>query len=303
MVRHVVQPRNRHPWSRATPLTPGPAGSSTVPVTWSGQGWDSSLRLLLLACGLTVVAVAVWLLVREIWSTDPAARAEGRVTTVVARDSSGNGHHAIIQGPVQLGRPGHDGSSFSFDKNDSWLMVPPSPDLNPEDHDFLLSAWISLRASPDRGETYDVVRKGISYTVPGEFKLEVLWHHRVRCTAKDEDSRVARVTTGKVDVADGSWHLVGCARTGRLWSVLVDDTVTSQVTRLGTVENDVALSIGSKYGLEDRPEGRLDDVTLVVGQPYYQGTADTLARLEALEQVAPTARWRLDESSSHALTP
>ena len=253
---------------------------------------------MLLACLLVVAGGGAWLLGRGLSSPEPVAETSGRVTTVVARDSSGNGHHAIIQGPVQLGRPGYQGSSFSFDKRDSWLMVPPSPDLNPDDHDFLVSAWISLRESPGPGETYDVVRKGISYTIPGEFKLEVLRHDRVRCTAKDDNGRTATVTTGTVEVLDGRWHLVGCARTGRLWSVLVDDTVTSHVTRLGAVGNEVPLSIGSKYGSEDRPTGRLDDVRLVLGKPYDEGTFDNLSRLEALQQGTPTARWRLDELSS-----
>jgi hypothetical protein len=217
---------------------------------------------------------------------------------MVARDSSGNEHHAIIQGPVRLGRPGYQGTSFSFDKRDSWLMVPPSPELNPEDRDFLVSAWISLEESPGPGETYDVVRKGISYTIPGEFKLEVLRHGRVACIAKDDQDRTARVTTDDVDVVDGDWHLVGCARTGRLWSVLADDTVTSRVTELGVVANEVPLAIGSKYGSEDRPTGRLDEVRIVLGEPYDEGTLDPLSRLEGLEQRAPTARWRLDETSS-----
>jgi Concanavalin A-like lectin/glucanases superfamily len=253
------------------------------------------VRSVLLACLVVIVGGAAWLLVNDPASPGPVDRTKRRVTTVVARDSSGNGHHAIIQGPVQLGRPGLYGSSFSFDNAGSWLMVPPSPDLNPGDRDFLVSAWIYLRANLGPGETYDVVRKGISYTDPGEFKLEVLQHGRVRCTAKDDKDRTARVTTSDVDVLDGRWHLIGCARTGRRWSVLVDDTLTSRFIDLGRVENDMALSIGSKYGLEDQPDGRLDDVKLVLGRPHYQDTGDHLTRLEALEQRAPTARWRMDE--------
>ncbi len=256
------------------------------------------MRALLFACLLGVAGGVAWVLGNAFSSPEPVVEAGGRIATVVARDSSGNGHHAIIQGSVRLGRPGHFGSSFSFDKRDSWLMVPPSPDLNPGNHDFLVSAWVSLRESPGPGETYDVVRKGISYTIPGEFKLEVLRHGRVRCTAKDDEDRTAKVTTSQANVIDGRWHLVGCARTGRLWSALADDTVTSRSTALGVVGNEVPLSIGSKYGSEDRPDGRLDDVRFVLGKPYDEGTLDNLARLEALEQAAPIARWRLDESSS-----
>lgn len=254
------------------------------------------MRAILLACLPVVVGGAAWLLVSELSSPASVDATDRRVPTVVAHDSSPNGHDAIIQGPVRLGLPGHDGSSFSFRRSGSWLMVPSSPDLNPQDRDFLLSAWIYLRASPGPGETYDVVRKGISFTDPGEFKLEVLPHGRVRCTAKDDKDRTARVTTSNVDVVDERWHLIGCARTGRLWSVIADDTVKSSVTELGVVGNDVALSIGSKYGLEDRPAGRLDEVTFVMGGPYDEDTGDDRTRLEALEQGVPTAHWRLDES-------
>lgn len=257
------------------------------------------MRSVLLACLFVVVGAAAWLLVSEVTrpaTVDGADVTERQVPTLVARDSSGNGHDAIIQGPVQLGRPGHNGSSFSFDKGGSWLMVPPSADLNPGDRDFLVSAWIYLRTSPGPGETYDVVRKGISYTAPGEFKLEVLQHGRVRCTVKDDRSRTAVVTTSDTDLIDGRWHLIGCARTGGRWSVLTDETVTSTVADLGTVGNDVVLSIGSKYGLEDRPEGRLDEVKLVLGGPSHEDGDDDLARLEALQQAIPAAQWDLDEA-------
>ena len=260
------------------------------------------MRLARLAVFLVVVAgaLAAWVVGSRWWSPAPVVDLGRHVTTLVARDSSGNGHHAVIQGPVEMGRPGRYGSSFSFDERDSWLMVPPSPELNPGDHDFLLSAWVSLGASPGPGETYDVIRKGISYTIPGEFKLEVLPQDRVRCTAKDDQERTARVTTSKVRVLDGRWHHLGCARTGPLWSVLVDDTVTSRWTSLGVIENEVPMAIGSKYGMEDRPAGRLDDVRLVVGRHYYEGglEEDGVTRLEALQQEAPTARWRLDEAAS-----
>ena len=66
-----------------------------------------------------------------------------------------------------------------------------------------MTASVSLGARPGRGETYDVVRKFISCTIPAEFKLEVLHAERVRCTAKDNQGGTARVTTSKVRVVDG----------------------------------------------------------------------------------------------------
>lgn len=261
------------------------------------------MRWILLACLCGMAGGAAWLLGSGLSSPAPDATTGQRVTTMVARDSSGNGHDALIQGPVRLGLPGRHGSSFSFEERDSWLLVPSSPDLNPGDHDFLMSAWILMEESPGPGETYDVIRKGIAYTVPGQFRLEVLRHGRVMCTAEDAAGRIAEVTTSKVNVIDRHWHRVGCARTGRHWSVIVDDTVESRRIELGAVANEVPLAIGAKYGSEDRPDGRVDEVTFVLGQPY-RGTVDHGTRLAALQHAAPTARWHLDETSStRAFTP
>jgi hypothetical protein len=227
--------------------------------------------------------------------------------TFVADDASRNGHDGIIQGPVQMGRPGHDGTAFSFAERGSWLMVPSSPQLDVGLNDFLVSVWIQVNSSPDPGETYDIVRKGIAYTVPGEYKLELLDGGRVRCSAKDAHSRVARVISEVSLADDGQWHRIGCARTGAEWSVLVDDTVESATVNLGAVTNDVALSIGSKYGLEDRPLGLIDDVKLIIdhdaspaADPDATPTADPVAAIRLLEELPPVAWWKLDEVATTA---
>ena len=231
---------------------------------------------------------------------DPAQRpgsAATEVVTFVAADATGNGHAGIIQGPVQMGRPGHDGSAFSFEERGSWIMVPSSPQLNAGTSDFLVSVWVQVESNPDSNETYDIVRKGIAYTVPGEFKLELLGSGQVRCSAKDATSQVARVTSWEPLPPDASWHEIGCARTGRHWSVIVDDAVRSVNVDLGAVSNSVALSIGSKYGLEDRPIGLIDDVKLVIDREPTT-TDDPVAAIEALEGLPPVAWWRLDEAAT-----
>ncbi len=241
-------------------------------------------------------AVAVWAALS--WPEPGRVdEARGRVATFVAQDATGNGHDGIIQGPVRMGRAGHEGRAFSFAEHGSWVMVPSSPELNAGTRDFLVSVWVKVRSDLDAGETYDVVRKGIAYTVPGEYKLELLWGGRVRCSAKDARTRLATVTSLEALPEDGGWHRIGCARTGRHWSVLVDETVTSRAVDLGAVTNTVALSIGSKYGLEDRPLGLVDDVELIIagaGDP----SIDPVAAIRALEEVPPVAWWRLDETAT-----
>jgi hypothetical protein len=224
----------------------------------------------------------------------PAADVE--VATFVATDATGNGHDGIIQGPVEVGQPGHEGSAYSFAERGSWVMVPSSPELNAGTGNFLVTTWIKVESAPDEGETYDIVRKGIAYTVPGEYKLELLGSGRVRCTAKDSENRLATVVSQVVLGGDGTWHRIGCARTGRHWSVLVDETIRSAEVDLGAVSNTVALAIGSKYGLEDRPLGLVDDVRLVIDRSGGE-TNDPVAAIHELEERPPIAWWRLDEAA------
>ena len=251
---------------------------------------------------LPVVAagVAVWVVLS--WSPRPTAVDEsvGEMATVSTADVTGNGHNGIIQGPVELGLPGHDdeGTSFSFAEKGSWVMVPSSAALNAGTSDFLVSVWLKVEANPpDTGETYDVVRKGIAYTVPGEYRLELLGSGAVACSARDAANTLADVTSDQRLVGDGSWHQIGCARTGNQWSVIVDGKVTSDTVELGAVSNTVALSIGSKYGQEDRPLGLVDDVKLIIDREGSTA-ADTETAVHELEEKPPVAYWPLDETAT-----
>ena len=216
----------------------------------------------------------------------------------MAADATGNGHDGIIQGPVQMGRPvttGRRSRSRSGGRG-SWCRRP--RELNAGTSDFLVSVWVKLESNPDAGETYDIVRKGIAYTVPGEFKLELLGSGRVRCSAKDATSRVAKVTSREPLPKDGELapdrvcpHRPPLERPGRRRrSGRPPWTWVPSATR-------VALSIGSKYGLEDRPLGLIDDVKLVIDRSPNT-TEDPVAAIRALEEVPPVAWWRLDEAAT-----
>jgi hypothetical protein len=249
---------------------------------------------------LPVVAAGVALWVVPSWhaGTERVEESRGELATVVAADATGNEHDGVIQGPVMMGRPGHDGTAFSFAEKGSWIMVPSSPELNAGTDDFLLTVWLRVQSNPpDAGETYDIVRKGIAYTVPGEYRLELLGSGAVRCTARDASNNLAVVTSRQRLVGDGEWHQIGCARTGRQWSVLVDDVPTSETVDLGAVSNTVALSIGSKYGQEDRPLGLVDDVKLTIDREGNTSLPPDAA-VQELEKMPPAAWWRLDETAT-----
>ncbi len=185
-------------------------------------------------------------------------------TGSVAHDSSGHGHHGQIYS-AQLGQLGKVGQAFAFGVDQARIEVPTHADLNPGRRDFAFSAYVNFSDAPGAGETYDIVRKGLSFTAGGEYKLEIVHSGSARCIAKDSTGLTARVPARTTSLADGRWHRIGCTLVGSTWSVVVDGQTRSTSVRLKKVSNVSALSIGSKYGQQDGTPGRIDEVQLTVG--------------------------------------
>jgi hypothetical protein len=200
-------------------------------------------------------------------------------------------------GATVRGVPGHQGTAYSFDRKGSWAEIPSAPSLNPGARNFLFTAWIRFSDPPQALNTFDVVRKGLSFTRTGMYKLELVSLGRARCTAKDHERRKARITSPQTGLADGHWHQIGCARVGSTWSVVVDGVPTSKEDPLGHVDNDLPLSIGSKYGREDLPHGGVDDVALRFGAraSVTMPPADVRERIRQMAASRPFGHWLLDE--------
>jgi len=213
------------------------------------------------------------------------------------KDSSGHQNHGIVMGATIRGVPGHQGTAYSFDRKGSWAEVPSAPSLNPGARNFMVSAWINFAHPPQPGDTFDVARKGLSFTRTGMYKLELVSGGRARCTAKDHARAKARITSPQTGLADGRWHHIGCARVGPTWSVTVDGVATTKRAPLGEVDNDLPLAIGSKYGTEDLPHGGVDDVALYVGAPVSAPVASAAVRqrIRRMAESRPYGHWLLDE--------
>jgi hypothetical protein len=186
-------------------------------------------------------------------------------TGSTAFDSSGAVNNGTLRGRVGMGVAGHAGTAFSFATAGSWVEVPTATSLNPGARDFSFSAWINITRAPAKNVTYDIVRKGVTTTSGGEFKLEMVPGGRARCTAKDANGKRGSILGPSTNLADSRWHEVGCARVGSAWRVVVDGTVRSTTAGLGSISNTTSLSIGSKYGREDATPGLVDEVVLSIG--------------------------------------
>jgi len=256
------------------------------------------LRLSVLAGGMLALGlvIPVWLLVSVARDDEGTTHGQGRSRVYTAVDSSGHGNDGVIQGSPVMGLPGHEGTAYSFLSGKSRVQVPSTPELTPGRRDFMVSAWVRFEDVLGVDETSDIIRKGESDTTEGDFKLEIIDPGGVRCSVKDSARRQGRVSTDVVDVSDGRWHHIGCARPGSVLSVVADGVVTSKPVRLGFVGNTLPLAIGSKYGWEDQSEGRVDEVRMVVSEDPSLDSLGPEQAVRALEATAPVGLWHLDEA-------
>lgn len=256
------------------------------------------VRVHLIGGGLAVALLLVGWLVLGPAADDAKDPDVPRPPQLVVTDSSGRRNHGISQGSPLLGQPGRFGTAYSFEADGSWIQVPSKRALNPGVRDFMISGWVNLATAPGPGQTLDVFRKGLSYTRGGKYKLKILPGGRVKCSVKDWRGHAGSVVD-QTDVADGLWHHVACARTGSVWSVIVDGTISSKTVDLAAIRNDAALSIGSKYGSEDMLHlGLVDEVMLVAGDgpPATPESPDGVAEaITHLSKLRPIGLWHLDE--------
>ena len=175
---------------------------------------------------------------RGVWRLDETGT-PGRAT-----DSSSFGNHGT--GYNVTG----NGSGYLFNGASSRVVVPDADSLDPGTAGFSFGVTIVMTTPPARGETYDVLRKGISSTKGGEFKIEITNVNgtaRARCLVKDANKVVVAIVA-PTSLANGLPHMVTCTKTSRAVSVRIDalTPVTKTVAALGSVSNANAIGIGAK---------------------------------------------------------
>jgi hypothetical protein len=193
----------------------------------------------------------------------------------VAVDSSGFGNNGTS---FDVGR---DGEAYTFNGTSSRVIVPDtSPtapgSLDPGSQNFSFGATVSMPAPPDAGETYDVLRKGLSSTRGGDYKLEVKNARGkavARCVVRDDARVGANIQSlAKVNLAGTGVHTVTCTKTSTGVTIRVDGGAarTKSVNRLGAVSNTANLALGAKAEGTARTgfdwyKGKIHDAWVSVG--------------------------------------
>ena len=197
----------------------------------------------LAACGVTaavgVVAFAgpaMAAVDRGLWQFDETSGS-------TAFDSSGNGNDGTAYNVTM------DGSGYQFNGSSSLVVVPTSTSLNPGTDAFSFSVTFQTSVRPGNGLDYDLMRKGLTTTGGGEYKVEIIQANgraRALCVVKDSAKKALQIR-GTTDLADGRVHTITCSRTSSGLTVVVDDLVPRTKTgSTGSISNSAPLALGAK---------------------------------------------------------
>ena len=163
-----------------------------------------------------------------------------------------------------------DGTGYTFggDSGVSGVSVPDSDSLSPGSADFSFTVELTTTL-PAPGTDYDVLRKGLTSTSGGEYKIEVLnvkGVAKAMCLVKDAAKHVARIQwSAKGGIADGRTHTITCSKTSTGVTLTLDGSSHSKVNPagIGTVANSGSLFIGMRSDSGgDQFVGEIFDVRL-----------------------------------------
>jgi hypothetical protein len=224
------------------------------PLRWTGR----SIPLLVLAVGLLVAtaspASAATLVAR--WNMD------GTGSTM--SDSTGRGHTGTLH-HVAVGQPGLSGSAYGFSGKPSYVTVPSSGDFSPGSGNFKVTLSVRFPAVPSASvEDFDLLRRGLSSTSGGSYKVEILRSGRAFCDFRGSSGEVT--VTGTQNLANNKWHTITCARVGSSVVLTVDGTSVSRSGSIGSISSSTTLYIGAKDSSgNDQYTGLMDSVSITKG--------------------------------------
>ena len=209
---------------------------------------------------LALPAAAAGTLVAQ-WHMD-----ETSGTTMV--DSSGAGNNGVLT-DVALGQPGFSGGAYGFNGVDSSVTVPDSPSLDPGADDITFTVHVTFSAIP--ATDYDVLRKGLSTSSGGDYKVEILKKKsgtEAWASCFFGGSAAGKGVTFRQNLADSQWHTITCAKTSDAISVTVDGRTTTKSVTIGSISNSSPLWLGAKFKgttPKDRYQGLMDEVSIQIG--------------------------------------
>jgi hypothetical protein len=191
--------------------------------------------------------------VRAFWNMDS-------LPTMV--DSAGGDNNGTTRN-VKL-----SGGAYSFNGTSSLATVADKANLDPGTATVQLSARISLTKTPTGNQTYDIVRKGVTTSAGGDYKIEIMRSSTglavASCVFKDSSGKVGMVR-GTKGLANKGFVTVSCSKTSTGVTLNAGGETRSSSTKLGSISNSAPVYVGGKGDGTDSFPGLMDWVKIEIG--------------------------------------
>ncbi|HEY8619534.1 MAG TPA: LamG-like jellyroll fold domain-containing protein [Dermatophilaceae bacterium] len=226
----------------------------------------STLVRRVLVTGSTVLMLQVVLATTAFASSTPVGLWHmDELSGTTMSDSSGHGNNGTLS-HVTVGVPGFTKTGYSFNGSSSIATVPSSTSLNPGTQNFSLIVHVKFTVLPGSVGDYDVIRKGLSSTPGGDYKMEILSTGKASCHWKGSSGSTPDTKPGLANLADGKWHTVTCSKAATSEQLFVDGVSQwTQTVTIGSISNTAPLTIGAKSSGGDWYKGKMDQVSVSVG--------------------------------------
>ncbi len=220
----------------------------------------------LIVSALAVVAVGAAPIAAEAdvvarWQMDEAA---GASTMVDSAPAGGENDGTITA--VETGDSGLvSGRAYTFNGMSSMVRVPDSLAFDPGSKAMTITATVRASSEPMADDSYDLVRKGVTTTRGGDWKMEIKNIKRLgtvgklKCTFRGS---VEVVKTASPDIMDGANHKLECIKNATSVTAKVDGRSFTKSVAAGSIANDVNTMLGAKIPGDDVYNGYLDEVSV-----------------------------------------
>jgi Concanavalin A-like lectin/glucanases superfamily len=214
--------------------------------------------LVVVALGLLMASPAAWaaLVKAADWRMNERS---GRMI-----DSSRNHNHGSPKHVVRTG------STYVFNGSTSRVAVPDDKSLDPAARGITLRASVRVAGRGLDDDSYDVVRKGLSGTPGGHYKMEIIRTDptvgNLYCLFKGTKGKVNRLA--QPDIVDRKWHTLACTKTRNSVVARVDGRSYTRRGSAGSISNQKEVLIGAKTTnpLDDVFHGSMNRVSIDIAK-------------------------------------
>lgn len=157
---------------------------------------------------------------------------------------------------------------YSFNGRSSLATVPDKANLDPGSATIKLTARVRFSALPPVKDTFDIVRKGVTTTSGGNYKMEIYRRKTgaavAACSFKGANG-VSGQSYGTVNLAGTGFQTITCIKTASTIQVIAAGQTRTSDKAVGSISNASPVYVGGKGDGTDVFDGVMDFVKIEIG--------------------------------------